>query len=894
MKEILEQQRQATLDAEKKEYERKLQSERTKTAERLAIVETKLAAIPKDCLEHAYPVAKNRKFNKDELKQAMENLKATDLNKNSLLIKTYRLLGRGSKVAALDNYAVNALSLKFYLEKQSELRLARLESEYHERVAEIEKSFDEKINALSQDVVPEAEEIVEEPVEEIVPEAEEIAEESVPEVEEIVEEPIEEIVAEVEEIAEETVEEITPEAEEVAEESVEEVVAEVEEIVEEPVEEIAPEAEETVEEAVPEAEEVAEETVEEVVPEVEEIAEETVEEIVPEVEEIAEESVEDVAHEAEEVAEEFVEEVVAEAEEIAEESVAEAEEVAEEPVEEVVSEVEEIAEEPVEEIVPEVEEPVFESYTQYNGMSETGNQDATNGISLPLFLDEEGALTEFTLATSTHKNLFVATKNQNIKNAFLHTAISSIVSSYHPDDTEIWLIDYSKDILKPYLIEHTKHLRFLALENAPDFTESFLIFLNKFFGRREMMFRYANASNIEEYREKCGRYKMPRVVLIVNDFQCMARSFGENIVLRNYFETALTEYEKYGLSGIFCADTFETIYSLTETGRTMISDRFAMHLDLAEMLASIGLEEDTLDENVLLSMKNAEKNTLWYSSENSIPEKRHLLTVSEEERREMTELACNGCDTVKEDAFCFVLDGLSRREISDTELKTHITNTYNDKAVLNLCLGDPVQISIAFHTYLWKKADQNILLTGSDAENMFDILASVLRSACMQDYKTVILADAENVYFKLLKKYISAIDPQKKLVILEDKNDIAQLIGQAKGILKEEDAEMKVFLIWLGAQAYGLETSALWNGGKSGLLNLLPVQSFQDFSAIGDFDLSLFEYKISTEMAKEELLAFGYPYAQVANLALDPVHAVYYNGSKMLTFKPYRMAKEEH
>ena len=120
------------------------------------------------------------------------------------------------------------------------------------------------------------------------------------------------------------------------------------------------------------------------------------------------------------------------------------------------------------------------------------------------------------------------------------------------------------------------------------------------------------------------------------------------------------------------------------------------------------------------------------------------------------------------------------------------------------------------------------------------------------------------------------------------------MILKTTDILKEDDIEVKFFLIWLGAESYELDTEMIWNSGKNGILNLLAVQNFKDFSAIKDLDLSRFEYRISTKTDKEELLAFGYPYSQIVNLELDSVNAVYYNASKLVTFKPYCISKEEN
>jgi hypothetical protein len=380
------------------------------------------------------------------------------------------------------------------------------------------------------------------------------------------------------------------------------------EIVEEPTEEIV--AEETVEEA---TEEIAvEETVEEATEEiaVEETAEEATEEIA--VEETAEEATEEIVEEiVEEPTEEIVEEIV---EEPTEEIVVE---IVEEPTEEIVEE--ETVEEPTEEIAVEtVEEPLcFDSYTRHcneNGIRE--RKPSMDGIELPFFLENQ-ALSSLRLGVEEASHLLV-TGNEKVRAAFLNTCIHSLIADYHPEDVEIWLLDYGKNTFKSYLNENTKHIRLISLENEIEFTESFLMFLSRFFARREKMLQYANANAFREYREKCGMYKMPRVVLIAEDAQKMMKAFGENIVLRNLLEHALTEYKKYGLSCIFSADSIDSIACLTEAGRGQFAIKLAMQNDVKEILYTIAVDEDICGEDAIGLMNEMPHDIIWQSVKDNI------------------------------------------------------------------------------------------------------------------------------------------------------------------------------------------------------------------------------------------------------------------------------------
>ena len=80
---------------------------------------------------------------------------------------------------------------------------------------------------------------------------------------------------------------------------------------------------------------------------------------------------------------------------------------------------------------------------------------------------------------------------------------------------------------------------------------------------------------------------------------------------------------------------------------------------------------------------------------------------------------------------------------------------------------------------------------------------------------------------------------------------------------------------------------ALFNGGKYGIFNLVVTETPSDFSRIKGLDRDMFDHKISTAMAKQELVEFGYPHLQISEIELDTINAVYYNRLSLALFKPY-------
>ena len=111
------QEREDAIAAITAEKEQRLHRERENMQKKIAIAEAKLRQLPKECVDKAYPEARERKFNKKEFMETWEKLH--DHSASAFLKRTLKLAGYR---AAQDAYAVNLLSLKFYLEKQLTLR----------------------------------------------------------------------------------------------------------------------------------------------------------------------------------------------------------------------------------------------------------------------------------------------------------------------------------------------------------------------------------------------------------------------------------------------------------------------------------------------------------------------------------------------------------------------------------------------------------------------------------------------------------------------------------------------------------------------------------------------------------------------------------------------------
>ena len=98
----------------------------------------------------------------------------------------------------------------------------------------------------------------------------------------------------------------------------------------------------------------------------------------------------------------------------------------------------------------------------------------------------------------------------------LHTLIMQIVYNYHPDDVEIWAIDYKAVEFDSYINNRTPHFRVIAHDTSVEFSLSLLDLLEAEYEARKEKFLKMQVQNIEQYRDKCGKHAMPRIVVFMN------------------------------------------------------------------------------------------------------------------------------------------------------------------------------------------------------------------------------------------------------------------------------------------------------------------------------------------------------------------------------------------
>jgi DNA segregation ATPase FtsK/SpoIIIE, S-DNA-T family len=148
-------------------------------------------------------------------------------------------------------------------------------------------------------------------------------------------------------------------------------------------------------------------------------------------------------------------------------------------------------------------------------------EQSIDSISVPLGPIGAKKALMMTLNSRLSHNALIVGRPGSGKSNLLHVFISMVCQRYSPDEVELYLVDFKKGVeFKDYANSLLPHARVIAVESEREFGLSVLKALDKEMTVRAELFKLADAAeNIGEYRKRKPDARMPRAVLIVDEFQ---------------------------------------------------------------------------------------------------------------------------------------------------------------------------------------------------------------------------------------------------------------------------------------------------------------------------------------------------------------------------------------
>lgn len=146
--------------------------------------------------------------------------------------------------------------------------------------------------------------------------------------------------------------------------------------------------------------------------------------------------------------------------------------------------------------------------------------DTTSELLVPVGRTGATKLQYLALGKGTKQHALVAGKTGSGKSTLFHVIITNLALWCSPDQVEFYLVDFKKGVeFKCYATKKLPHARVIAIESDREFGLSVLQRVDEELKRRGDLFRKLGAQDIAGYKRAGGTEAMPRVLLLIDEFQ---------------------------------------------------------------------------------------------------------------------------------------------------------------------------------------------------------------------------------------------------------------------------------------------------------------------------------------------------------------------------------------
>lgn len=419
--------------------------------------------------------------------------------------------------------------------------------------------------------------------------------------------------------------------------------------------------------------------------------------------------------------------------------------------------------------------------------------DSTNGLHIPFAVDKRNQIVDFNLAVDLCYHAFISGTTGIGKSVLLHSIIANTIRNYHPDDVELWLVDYKAVEFIEYVKNRPPHIKFVGLDRSKEFTKSYLHKIHNIILERKNLIMDAGFQKIEEYKSHFGANSIPRSILIIDEAHVLSQHLSEDEELKQFFENMLSEDRSFGLSIILSDQAFKnSMRGITEKGKAQIGVRVAMRNSFDEINSILEVDNSYYQEqefkNNINTLSTGEAINRWNEKLDDGSARLHLdkvkaiYTDRQNDRAEIinTANALAGKNGFKPKE-CYLVLGSERASIFD------MPNPFDEMKHLDggipkefeIILGTPSSLE-PFHkiTMTKRKAKNLLFLCAKENMQLAISLYTALNFSKLFNSKIFVMA-AENRLSDEFKGYFTTIFGDS-LKIAESAKDYDDSLNQIK------------------------------------------------------------------------------------------------------------------
>lgn len=455
-------------------------------------------------------------------------------------------------------------------------------------------------------------------------------------------------------------------------------------------------------------------------------------------------------------------------------------------------------------------------FKRYKFQMPVRSKDKRKEVSVPFAIDED----DRGVKCSFENEMFAAYINGAAgsgKSTLLHTIICGLIMNYHPDELELWLLDFKMTELKKYADHRPPHIKYLLLEKSADLVFDILDRLDEELSRRKFVF---SQNGWHKLPDVPPTVYMPVVFVIIDEFAQMSQilrdtkgsGVGSDYAMK--LENILREGRAVGFKFIFSSQTYsDGVEGLTESARKQIQQRLAMKNTYLEIKDTLALSTDQITPMIQNSMNTLPPyESLFKWIEKNADGKQeckveHLRNMYAEDREidQVVDQISSGMTAVKKinpdseneyvEKSPILLDGAIPKTFKSqipyykAYETPEVKDRLDDEEVL-IYAGVPCSFNMAKPFILSDSTAENVLIVGGSREDKLSIILSVFNSYSRKGWPIEIWAHGKNSLYRrynetILKRYNEETD----LAV------ICSRIADIKNSVQKREYESKLVLV---------------------------------------------------------------------------------------------------
>lgn len=505
------------------------------------------------------------------------------------------------------------------------------------------------------------------------------------------------------------------------------------------------------------------------------------------------------------------------------------------------------------------------------------------------------------------------------KSVFLHSLICNAAIRYSPDALRMYLIDFSGVEFNSYAVGRLPHARVIAPEAEREFGLSILNELVEEGSRRMAVCRDHNVSNIVDLKKVAPEIKVPRLLVIIDEFQKLFEV--ENDVIsreaNSKIHIIIQEFRKFGINLILAT---QKLPASTFLPRDLIANRVVFKSTPNDFDTLITLESRN-------NMPRLRTGQCVYNCESGVAFANELVQGFFTSRRDIDSLMKRLSDfertAVYEREPLKVFRSADLPEFETRRLEPQHRMTADIPEIVPVYFGESIAVSDTdVNVELVKENANNILIIGGESEIARNIAYNALRSAIAAgspgSARAIVLSGLrnDNPMNNLFDQIPEQMDCElMRLSASTEITDVLKAVSEEIELRRTDESrpQSHVYIACIDFQsirAFDKDTSGMMpklssaakelenilrNGPSVGIFVILQTDTLEALNRVAQSSpLSLFNYRIALQMSEDmsykiintqaanRLFVFNRPASRFRGYVRDNAR------NRTIKFKPYK------